>query len=200
MKFKIWELALIVAVAVTIIIGSSVNRDANELSSKLIRLHVVANSDSGEDQALKLKVRDAVLEELCDSLKNVDSRKEAESIISDNADALLSCAKRTVQDNGYDYDITLSLCTEQFPTTEYDTFSLPAGEYESLRITIGEGSGHNWWCVVYPPVCTAATIEDAAKTVGLTDAEFSLITESSEGFIVKFKLMELLAKLKAVMA
>ena len=199
MKLKVWEVALITAVIFTAIFGTALNRDAQALSDKLIRLHVVANSDSDRDQELKLKVRDEVLDILEHRLEGVEDSEKAALIISEQLGALKATAETVIEQNGYNYPVEVSLCREDFPTTEYDTFSLPAGIYESLRIVIGDGEGHNWWCVVFPPVCTAPVLDgDTADAVGLTGEEVSLITAESGGYLVKFKLLELLGKLKSL--
>ncbi len=199
MKLKIWEIALIAALIFTVIFGSNLNEDAQALSDKLIRLHVVANSDSDSDQELKLKVRDAVLETLEYQLEGITDSDEAASIISGQLDSLRAVAEKTIEQNGYDYTVKVSLCQEAFPTTEYDTFSLPAGVYESLRVVIGDGNGHNWWCVVFPPVCTAPVLDEStADAVGLTGEEVSLMTAESGGYLIKFKFLELLGKLKSL--
>ena len=197
MKLKIWEIALIVAMAFTVLLGFSINSQAEALSDKMIRLHVVANSDSDKDQALKLKVRDAVLSELSDALEGVENSDAAQEIISGKLDDLETIGERVASAEGKDYCVNATLCRESFPTTEYDTFALPAGIYDSLRITIGEGKGHNWWCVVFPPVCSAPVLDEStADAVGLTGDEVSLLTEDSGGYIVKFRIMEFLGKLK----
>ncbi|MGM9522385.1 MAG: stage II sporulation protein R [Oscillospiraceae bacterium] len=199
MKLKIWEIALIIAVIAAVLSGAVIGREAGELSEKLIRLHVVANSDTDADQELKLMVRDTILSELETELAGVNTREEAEQIIEENLDKLIQAAETTVREQGYNYSVTAAICEESFPTTEYDTFSLPAGVYCSLRIVIGEGAGHNWWCVVFPPVCSAASMDEAvASAVGLTGDEVSLITEENEGYVIKFKIMELLGKLRSV--
>ena len=200
MKLKVWELALIAALIFSIGFGILLSKDAQALSDKLIRLHVVANSDSDSDQELKLQVRDAVLDELEPLLRGAGNSEEAQNIIEDNSARIESAALKSINDAGYDYSVEVTMCQESFPTTEYDTFSLPAGVYDSLRIIIGEGKGHNWWCVVFPPVCSAPVLDQTtADTVGLTGDEVALITEDSGGYMVKFKLIELIGKLKTML-
>lgn len=198
MKLKHWEIALIITVVITIVCGCFLNVEANALSDKLIRLHVVANSDTEADQALKLQVRDAVLSELETLLDGARGKDEAQEIVENNLSRLTARAEETIRDNGYDYSAQATLCSEIFPTTEYGTFSLPAGVYTSLRIKIGEAAGHNWWCVVFPPVCTSPGLEDVSATVGLTEGQVSLITAETGEYKVKFKALELLGELKAL--
>ena len=130
---------------------------------EVLRLHVIANSDSDADQELKLLVRDAILGETRKILKNVKSREEAEKIISEHSALLENIALETVRKNQFDYPVTLELGREKYPTKNYESCAFPSGEYLSLRIKIGEASGQNWWCVLFPPLClSAATDKDAS--------------------------------------
>ena len=159
MKLKRWEIALIFACIAVFVCGFSVQREAVELSDKLVRLHVVANSDSEADQALKLRVRDAVLDFLRPRLEGVEDAETAREIIADSLPAIESAAREIIDGEEAPYAVAATLCREDFPTTEYDNFSLPAGEYLSLRVKIGAAAGHNWWCVVFPPICDAGVID-----------------------------------------
>lgn len=200
MKLKTWEIALIAALIITFICGISLNREEKALSGKLIRLHVVANSDSEEDQALKLRVRDNVLELVSDELSGVSDRDTAAKRINEITPLIRLCAENTAEKNGYPYKVSVMLENEVFPTTDYDTFSLPSGEYLSLRVVIGEGAGHNWWCVVFPPLCTSGVLDDdTAAVIGLSDSEISLITAENEGYRIKFRSMELLQEIKQLL-
>lgn len=195
MKFKVWEWALIAALVLTVMGGVTVGAQAQELSGKMIRLHVVANSDTQADQQLKLKVRDAVLEELRVALKGAGGQKEAGEIIGGELRSLEKTASGVIREAGENYAVRATLCREDFPTTQYDNFALPAGEYMSLRVTIGKGEGHNWWCVVFPPICDAGVIDrEASAAIGLTEEDVKLITGDSGGYVVKFRLMELWGK------
>ena len=138
--------------------------DRQRLSDNLIRLHVVGASDSREDQTVKLQVRDAIVEalgEAMDALPDVDAAKE---YLNDQLPRLQEIAADTLKAAGMEDTVTVNLTQEAFPTRAYDTFSLPAGVYESLKITIGEGEGKNWWCVVFPSLCLPATSEGFADT------------------------------------
>ncbi len=194
-KLKLWEISLITALCVTLLCGFVMDGSQRELSDKLIRLHVVANSDSGDDQALKLRVRDRVLEALEPVLEGAGSSGEAERRLRDNLELAGSAAEKELTDSGYDYGVTVSLRQEYFPTRDYDGFSLPAGEYTSLRVEIGEAAGHNWWCVVFPPLCTEAAVKEDMEAMGLTEDESALITEEN-GYVIKFRLIEIFEKLK----
>ena len=193
MKIKAWEAALIAAVIISLLAGSALGAQ-RVLSEKLIRLHVVAASDSEADQQLKLKVRDAVLETADGLLTGAEDAKEAEKLLSGGLSEIEKAAETAVEDNGYSYPVAVTLGTESFPTRKYDTFSLPAGDYLSLRVIIGEGKGKNWWCVCYPPLCEKAAVsfEDA----GLSDKEVMLITGDTDSVKIKFFALELLQKLR----
>lgn len=196
MKLKIWELSLIMAVVITILCGFVLEDHQQELSDKLIRLHVLANSDSDEDQAMKLEVRDAVLTVLTPLLTDCASQEEAAEIITANLETLDKVAEETV---GTEDSVTVTLTREHYPTREYDTFSLPAGEYTSLRIQIGAAAGHNWWCVVFPPLCMEVAEEtNALEASSLTDEEVALITKEDDGHIIKFKALEVLDQLRGI--
>ena len=196
MKIKKWEIALLAAILIAIFVGSVSSRQT-ELSENLIRLHVVANSDSEEDQALKLSVRDGILEELEEILKGCNDKAEAEALISRNIDALTQAASEAIFEKGEYFTVTASITEEVFPMVEYDTFTLPAGEYSSLRVVIGEGSGQNWWCVVFPPLCLSIAEDTLSyEEMGLSDETFSIISEESGGYVVKFKLLEWISQIK----
>ncbi len=199
MKLKKWELALIAALVFTFIMGAGLRKEQTDLSEKLIRLHVVANSDSDEDQALKLKVRDGILNDVAAILDGVTSREEAVRLVEENLDEILSGARDVVLENGYNYSVTASISVEKFPTRDYETFSLPAGEYTSLRVVIGSGCGHNWWCVIFPPLCVSAATDAEEVFSSLSDEEMRLITEDGPEYVFKFKSIELLEKLKLML-
>ena len=164
----------------------------SEIYSDVLRLHVIASSDSEEDQALKLLVRDAVLEEAQALLGEVCNKAQAEKTVCENLERLRSVAEKTVRDNGYDYPVAIELGKEEYPTKNYESCCFPAGEYTSLRILIGEASGQNWWCVLFPPLClSAATDADAFASVGITDNQYQIITDSeSTKYKIRFKLLE----------
>ena len=197
MKLKKWEIALVIAVVIALFGGSALAREQTELSSKLIRLHVVPNSDGEEDQALKMTVRDEILEITQPLLRGVADREAARGILAENMNAIVDAAEKTVSAAGFDYPVSARLETESLPTRAYDTFALPAGDYLSLRVTIGTGDGGNWWCVVYPPLCFAAAEADAEAFAGLTEEEVRLITEDTPRYVIKFKTLEIFHKVKS---
>ena len=162
-----------------------------QLAQKLIRLHVVANSDTAEDQRVKLLVRDAVLPATADVLEEETDPEEA---LQKGLPAIEQAANETLSRLGSGDTAKVSLRRELFPTRDYETFRLPAGVYRTLRVTIGTGEGHNWWCVVFPALCLPANAE-----AGFTDGEISALTEDSGEIEVEFKTLELLGKLKKIL-
>ena len=194
-KLRRWELALLLGVAVAALLGAWLNLQQSALADKVIRLHVVANSDSPADQALKLQVRDRVLAEAGDLFDRGLSREEAERAIVERLPQLAQAGARVVGEEGYSYSVAASLEKDVwFPTKEYTDFALPAGDSTALRRVIGEGGGKNWWCVVFPPLCLGSvteTVEETAAAGGLSQGDISLITGENEGYVVKFKAMEL---------
>ena len=171
----------------------------SQLADKVIRLHVLANSDSQADQALKRYVRDQVLAQTTPLLEGVTSAPEAEAILQANLGLLTQTAQVAIAAQGYDYSVSVRLEETWFPTRQYQDVALPAGNYQALRVLIGEAEGHNWWCVIFPSLCVPATADgfaDAAAAGGFTDAEISLMTRANGAYVVKFRSLELLQALK----
>lgn len=198
-KLRRWETALLIGVACAMLCGAALGAEQDALADKVVRLHVVANSDSEADQTLKLKVRDAVLGSATPNLAGLN-RQEALETLERELPHIAEVAARTVGEEGYDYPVRASIREEAFPTKRYDDFALPAGDYTALRIQLGEGDGQNWWCVVFPPLCMGSVEEVATQSAagdGLTGEEVALITGETQGYVVKFKAMELWEKLKA---
>ena len=191
-KLKFFEIALLIGLAVFLTSGALALRTQDEQADKVARLHVVANSESEEGQALKLRVRDAVLEQATAILEQSADLREAESRLRGQLLELERIAAKEIAAEGYDYPVTVNLENTDFPTKEYDGFTLPAGEYLALRVIIGEGKGQNWWCVVFPPLCTAASadVPASALAAGFSEEEVSLITEENQGYVLKFKAVE----------
>ena len=164
----------------------------------VVRLHVLANSDSEEDQALKLRVRDAVLDATSPLVKDCTSQKEAVEILSAHLSDLEAAAFAVIESEGYDYPVTVLLGEEDYPTRIYESCAFPAGTYVSLRVCIGNAEGQNWWCCLFPPLCLSAAIakegnEDAFIQVGLTKDQYGIITETGKTkYKVRFKLLEVL--------
>lgn len=172
--------------------------DRETLNAELIRLHVVANSDSEEDQAIKLRVRDAVVESLQTAMADVTDIDQARTYIRENLPKIQQTANEALKALGCEDTAVATLDEEIFDTRYYDTFTLPAGVYEALRITIGEGEGKNWWCVVFPTLCVPATSEgfgDVAAGAGFPDA-LTAALEGEEGYEVRFFLLDVLGRLE----
>lgn len=172
--------------------------DRQTLNTELIRLHVVANSDSEQDQALKLRVRDAVTESLKQDLQQLTDVDAARAYLQENLPKIQQIADQTLEAAGCDARTVVTLCKEAFDTREYDTFSLPAGIYEALRIVIGEGEGHNWWCVVFPGLCVPATsdgFEAKAAGAGFADRLTDTLT-GEDGYEIRFFFLDCLGKLE----
>ncbi len=172
------------------------NSSEVQIYDNCVRLHVIANSDSEDDQALKLKVRDALLNRI--NSYEANSKEEALEMIENDENALIEVSKAVINENGYDYGVSIETGLESYPTRHYEDFSLPAGKYTSVMVKIGEAKGENWWCVLYPPLCNSGAVayEDGAYTdVGLTKDQYNLITGASGEYKVKFKLIEVASKL-----
>ncbi|CAG7839278.1 peptidase [Clostridium novyi B str. ATCC 27606] len=187
----------------SILVVSYIKADASQksIANKLIRFHVIANSDSTEDQALKLKVRDEILEYISPKLKNSKSIEESRQIIKENSEVINAIAKKTIQKNGYTYTVKTELSHENFPVKTYGDITLPQGDYEAYRVIIGNGKGHNWWCVMFPPLCftdiTKGEVElqktDEMMKKTLTKEEYKLVNnkyEENNEIIFKFKIIE----------
>ena len=141
----------------------------NDIKDKLIRFHVIANSDTDEDQNLKLKVRDKVVEELSEKLSNVSSLEEAENVLEENIDYVNEIAKEVIEENNYTYKVTTMLSYENFPDKVYGDCVFPQGNYEAFRVVIGEGKGQNWWCVMFPSLCFVDESKNSVDSSSLKD-------------------------------
>lgn len=166
--------------------GGAALRTQEALSEKIIRLHVLANSDSAVDQSLKLRVRDRILAETAPLLSDARDRADTERRLREYLPLLADAARDTLAAYGAAYPVTLELREAEFPTRDYDTFSLPAGRYLALRVLIGDGAGKNWWCVVFPPLC-GASVESLSDD--FTADELALITRK-DTYALKFRVVE----------
>lgn len=195
---KIIEMSLGIGLAAALVWGTWSLHSQRNLASRVIRLHILANSDSREDQTLKLKVRDAILDRAEETLKHSDNRADAEKKLQGELPEIQSIAEKKIASEGYHYKVRTELRDTVFPTREYDGFTLPAGNYLALRVLIGSGKGHNWWCVVFPPLCTQTTtnLSKTAMAAGLSNRDVKLITEKNKGYVLKFKSIEIWEKFK----
>ncbi len=194
-RLRRWEAALFAGVALALLAGLWLDGEQAALADKVLRLHVIANSDTQADQALKLEVRDRILAEAGALLENSSSVDQATQVLLAALPALEAAGEEAVQAAGYHYSVTASLEENVwFPTKTYSDFALPQGSYTALRIVIGEGEGQNWWCVVFPPLCLGSvseTTEETAALGGLSQEEVSLMTGETGGYVIKFKAIEL---------
>ncbi len=172
---------------------------SQSVRSDVVRLHILANSDSKKDQEVKLLVRDALLNENTKLLSSGVTTDNAEEYFLENKDELLEAAKETLEKNNFDYNVSIFLGKEYFETRRYDELIFPAGEYTSLKVILGEGKGHNWWCVMFPPLCvpSASDIEtDESKTTEYLTQSGEKIVNGGNKYIVKFKLLEIYEELR----
>lgn len=197
-RWREWELALLLGLCAVLVWGAWSVQRQDALAQKMIRLHVIANSDSEADQSLKLQVRDKVLDYAANILQRAVDMEDAEQQLRDALHRIENIAQREIVRQGYDYPVTAQLTSTEFPQKEYDGFALPAGEYMALRLVIGEGAGQNWWCVVYPPLCTTAAsdLSTAAVQAGMSGDDLALITEEDSGYVLKFYSLELWERLR----
>ena len=187
---KTWEISMLLALCITLCAGTWASARSAALSDALVRLHVIAVSDEAEEQEIKLRVRDSVLAYLEPRLEGADDAAEARELISAELDGIKAAAEAAAEGR----EVSVSLSREYYPTRDYGSFALPAGSYESLRVVLGEGEGHNWWCVVFPPLClSAAEAENALETLGGDSAQ--LLSGEGEGVVFKFRLLELWGEL-----
>lgn len=167
-----------------------------QLASQVIRLHVLANSDSEEDQALKLEVRDRVLETTSALLAGETEPQAAAVLLEQHLDDIAQTAAQEISAQGHDDRVEVRLEQTWFPTRQYQGISLPAGNYLALRVLIGAAEGHNWWCVVFPNLCLPAVSERALETSTLTPGQISLLQEEETSYVFRFKALELWQSLK----
>ena len=189
----ITALACFLAISVLPIHGESAVYD------KVIRLHVIANSDSAKDQALKLAVRNAVLDVCAPRLSPCQTKEQAIATVNELRDDIKAAATEVLVAHGCTDSVTVSLSEEGYPEKRYESLCFPAGTYLSLRVQIGEAEGQNWWCVLFPPLCLSAATatkkeaEDAFVAVGFTPEQYRIITETDQvTYKVKFKFLEIL--------
>ena len=166
------------------------------LASQVIRLHVLANSDSEEDQALKLEVRDRVLETTSALLAGETEPQAAAVLLNPHLDDIAQTAAQEISAQGHDDRVEVRLEQTWFPTRQYQGISLPAGNYLALRVLIGAAEGHNWWCVVFPNLCLPAVSERALEASTLTPGQISLLQEEETSYVFRFKALELWQSLK----
>ncbi|MFT5873110.1 MAG: stage II sporulation protein R [Clostridium sp.] len=205
-KFILTSVAIIIIISIALNGSNASGKvNQNDIAAKLIRFHVIANSDEKIDQTLKLKVRDSVLKYISPKLVDCKSIEDSREIIKNEDKNIKKIAEAIINKNGFKYSVVTALSEENFPVKTYGNITLPQGKYEAYRIIIGTGTGQNWWCVMFPPLCfvditkgnvSYAKTEKEMRTV-LSDDEFNLVdnTISNKEIVVKFKLIEIFSKL-----
>ena len=184
-----WELAGLLALCVLLLSGLWAEGRQASRAGSLVRLHVLAVSDAPEEQAVKLRVRDAVLACLAPALADVQDARQAEAVLASSLPRIRLAAREAAEGR----PVYVTLGEERYPTRDYGAFSLPAGRYRSLRVVLGAGEGHNWWCVVFPPLCLAAAEKEALRPV-MNPGDYALITRE-DGWEIRFRIVELWGEL-----
>jgi stage II sporulation protein R len=194
---KLFEKVLLLSFILTVLFSfTGLTAGCEEIPNHVLRLHVLANSDSASDQALKLKVRDRILKECSGMMDNVNNKEEAVGAVKSKLPLLKTAAADEIRKQGYDYPVNVELTNMYFTTREYDSATLPAGSYDALRVTIGKAEGHNWWCVIFPAMCLPAAEEKKQLSDVLNDSQLGIV-QDREGFEVKFKSVEIYEQVKA---
>ncbi len=192
-----WIRIVITLCVAVLLIGILPIHGESEIYTGVLRLHVLANSDSEEDQALKLKVRDAILDASAPLLEDCSSRDDAIATVREHLFVLEHAAQSAIAEAGRADTVRLELGEEVYPTREYESFCFPSGSYVSLRVLIGDAEGQNWWCVLFPPLCLGAATQEQAEeafiSVGLTGEQYRVITETDHPtYTVRFRMLEVL--------
>ena len=206
--FTAFIVLFLLSIFIIVCANSYVSAVSSNISSSVFRLHVIANSDSSDDQNLKYIVRDRILDYMNSLVDTtISSKEEIMRIVSENLENFRSIAQNTVYENGYDYNVNIEIGNFAFPTKAYGDIALPSGYYDALRVSIGEAKGKNWWCVMFPPLCfvdvsSGVVPEDSKETLeeSLSDEEYELISGSSTEFEVKFKFVEFFENFKNTFA
>lgn len=201
---RVFILLLLLTLFIFVSALSYVTAVSQDIKDSVFRLHVIANSDSNEDQNLKLKVRDSLLEYMNGLAKDCTSKEEVVQIAKDHQEEFKQIAEKVISDNGYSYSVSIKIGDSDFPTKTYGDISLPAGTYDALRVQIGEAKGKNWWCVMFPPLCfvdvSTGVVPDTSKEEmkeNLNDEEYDLISKTDDNEInFKFKLVEFFQNLR----
>ena len=190
------EFSVLIALVISIIITSvtSFAADCQSIRSDVLRLHILANSDSEADQELKLKVRDAILEKSPTLFGGSVSLDDAVNSAEDSLDEIKATAEEEIFANGYNYNVNVYLCDMYFETREYEDFTLPAGNYKAVRIEIGKAEGKNWWCVLFPALCIPASQDSAKIDDVFSESEIQVVSKPK--YKAKFAIVELIEKFK----
>ncbi len=185
-----FELSIIIALIVSIFVGiDTCSANCEDIRENIFRLHVIANSDSQEDQQLKLAVRDRIISIGGDIFAQVHNKQEAETIVRPMLSEFQRAAEDVIKEQGYDYPVKVTISNEYFNTRIYEKVTLPAGKYDALRVIIGSGEGKNWWCVMFPPMCLPAAEETEALNQVLSEEDLQFVSDYQD-YEVRFKIIE----------
>ncbi len=195
------ELAMLIGMIISVFSAGFCGfaEDYDGITDKLFRLHILANSDSEADQSLKLKVRDAVLENCSYLFENCENAEQSAAVANENMDEIQMVAEQTLSENGSDYSVNCEVTEMYFDERVYGAATVPAGEYSAMRITIGEAKGKNWWCVMFPPLCipvAAETAEELSEYSDVFTVEEIKMLSNPESYECRFYILELIEKIK----
>ena len=198
-KIRIAEISIVVALIISMMTSIvSFGVECNEIRKDVLRLHILANSDSEADQLVKLKVRDVLLnsgESLFSGNIDINTAEECLNLEKEN---LIKAANKVLDDNGFNYKTQIYIVEEYFATRTYENFTLPAGKYKSLKVVLGKGEGYNWWCVMFPPLCLPAASENTNLDIVLGESSAKLIQNKGR-YKMQFKIVEIFEKIRAKM-
>lgn len=196
---KKWIAAVCIGLTAAVVLQFSTGFAAEcaQIRENVLRLHILANSDSEEDQTLKLKVRDRVLEETEELFYQADNLAAAKQSARQNLEEIRLAAEEEVERQGYDYPVKAEVVNMFFDTRVYEEFTLPAGHYDAVRITIGEAAGHNWWCMLYPSVCLPCATPRQELEENFTPEQADIVEKPQE-YEIQFAVVELWEKLKSL--
>lgn len=191
------EKAMIAGLILSVIVGSytAFAQECGQIRESVLRLHILANSDNEEDQALKLKVRDRILSETGELFEEAADLDSAENQVAESMQYVKQIAEDEIRKQGFDYPVNVELCNMFFNTRQYDGVTMPAGRYDAMRVTIGKAEGQNWWCVLYPPMCIPAAQPKKGLDEVLDQGELEIV-QSSPKYEVRFACVELFERLK----
>lgn len=198
---KIFSIIILFVLFFLVTAYSYASNISDGLAEDIFRLHILANSDSDEDQALKLKVRDAIIEYMKQLTNDIEDKQSVINLSQAHINDFKNIAKQVIEENGYSYDVTIEIGNFYFPTKYYGNISLPAGNYDALKIEIGDAKGQNWWCSLFPPLCfvsiTSGVVDeegDAYLKENLSQEEYAIVTGDSNEVEFKFKIVEMFNK------
>ena len=193
---KIQSLLLAAAIFAGVLSVAVFAYNCSRVRHDVLRMHVIANSDSDEDQSLKLRVRDAVLERGAELFDGTVTAQDAKERIEPKKEELAAAAREVIEEEGYDYPVSVDVVNEYFATRCYGDLTMPAGRYTAVKVVIGEGAGHNWWCVMFPPLCLPAAQGRESDIDAFLDEDELTVVQSSNKYEPRFKIVEIIERLR----